>query len=288
MMKKVLALMLALLTVAAISSCNKKEEEDNMNSLDEFRKQDVTYSSYEDPTTHGVFYFESIDTDTVKITGYSGPVAKHTVTIPTSVKTSEETTKDVTTIAAEAFHAVASIETLVIPEGITTIEEYAFAECVQMTTLSLPSTLTKIGKGAFMQCGITTLNLPTSENLTKIDDLAFSRCNNLKTVTIPGNIQTVGMAAFFECMGLEKIVLTEGVTTVEKLAFQGCASLAELELPSTFANTTAPIDDLAFLGSDVLYYENIKIPANTDETSALWKYVQTMRDYLKDAPAQND
>ena len=288
MMKKVLALMLALLTVAAISSCNKKTEEENMNSLDEFRKQDVTYSSYEDPNTHGVFYFESIDTDTVKITGYSGPVAMHSVTIPTSVKTGEDTYKEVTTIAAEAFHAVASIQTLVIPEGITTIEEYAFAECVQMTSVSLPSTLTTIGKGAFMQCGITSLTLPTSEGLTKIDDLAFSRCNSLETVTIPGNIKTVGMAAFFECLGLEKIVLAEGVTTVEKLAFQGCASLAELELPSTFANTTTPIEDLAFLGSDVLYYENIKIPENTAETSALWQYVQTMRDYLKDAPVQND
>ena len=287
MMKKILALVLALLTVAAISSC-KKEDETDLNSLEEFLKQDITYSSYEDSNTHGVFYFESIDSETVKITGYSGPVEMHSVTIPTSVKTGEDTYKTVTTIAKKAFHAVSSVQSLTIPEGIIVIEDYAFAECVQMTSVSLPSTLETIGTAAFLQCGITSLTLPTSEKLTKIGERAFSKCNNLETVTIPGNIKTVGTAAFYKCAGLKKVVLAEGVTTVENLGFQGCASLAEIELPSTFANTTSPIEDQAFLGSDVLYIENVKIPENTAEDSALWTYVQAMRDYLKDAPVEEN
>ena len=283
MMKKILALTLALLTVTAFSSC-KKEDVTDLNSLDEFLKQDITYSSYEDPNTHGVFYFESADSDTVKITGYSGPVNKHNVTIPTSVATDEVTTKTVTTIAAEAFRTVSSIENLIIPEGITTIEDYAFAQCVQMKSVSLPSTLETIGKGAFMQCGIIELTIPTSEKLIKIGNYAFSKCDNLETVTIPGNIKTVGMAAFFECKGLKKIVLAEGVTTVEKLGFQGCTSLEELELPASFENAPKPNEDLAFLGSDVLYYENIKAPENTDA----YAYKEAMKDYLKDAPVENN
>jgi hypothetical protein len=283
MMKKILALTLALLTVAAISSC-KKEDEADLNSLDEFLKQDITYSSYEDPNTHGIFYFESIDSDSVKITDYSGPVAMHNVTIPAVVKTGEDTTKNVTTIAKKAFHAVSSIESLTIPEGITTIEEYAFAQCVQMTSVSLPSTLETIEKGAFLQCGITSLNLSTSQKLSKIGAYAFSKCNNLEEITIPGNVKTVGMAAFFECTGVKKVVLEEGVTLVEELAFQGCTALAELELPSTFANTTSPIEDLAFLGSDVLYYENIKAPENTKA----YEYKEAMKAYLQDAPVVND
>ncbi len=286
-MKKILALMLALLTVAAFSSC-KKEDETDLNSLDEFLKEDITYESYEDPNTHGVFYFESIDSETVKITDYKGPETLHSVTVPTSVKTGEETTKTVTTIAVEAFRTVSAIETLIIPEGITTIEDYAFAQCVQMTSVSLPSTLVTIGTGAFMQCGITSLTLPTSETLTKIGERAFSKCNNLETVTIPGNIKTVGSAAFFDCMGLKEVVLAEGVTTVEKSGFQGCTSLEKIELPSTFANTTTPIEDLAFLGSDVLYIENVKIPENTATNTALYQYVQAMAEYLQDAPAEEN
>ena len=287
-MKKILALFLALLTVTAISSC-KKDEEVDVNNLDEFRKQDIIYTFHEDPDTHGVFHFESIDTDTVKITGYDGPVAMHNVTIPSSVKTGEDTYKAVTTIAVGAFQSKSSIQSLVIPEGITTIEDYAFAQCVQMTTLSLPSTLEEIGTGAFIQCGITTLTIPTTEKLTKIGDRAFEKCNNLETVTIPGNIKTVGMAAFFGCAGLKEIVLSEGVVTVEKLGFQGCSSLEKITLPSTFVPATNdPIDDLAFLGSDKLYIENVIIPENTDENSALQKYVNALRNYLKDAPAQED
>ena len=279
MMKKVFALLLALLTVAAISSCEVDEKTDE-NSLDEYRKQDVTYTSYTDSETQGVFYFESIDTDSVKITGYAGPVAMHNVKVPASVETAKGVSKKVTTIATKAFYAASSIKTLSIPEGITTIEDYAFARCVQMESVSLPASLETIGKGAFMQCGITALTLPTSEKLTKIGEYAFARCNNLESVEIPGNVKTVGMAAFFECTGLKKIVLKEGVKTVEKLGFQGCTSLAELELPASFENTTDPIEDLAFLGSDVLYIENVKIPENTAQDSALWKYVQAMRDYL--------
>ena len=286
MMKKVLALLLALLTVAAMFSC-KKQEDENLNDLDQLREQEVVYNSYKDPNTNGVFYFEAIDTDTVKITGYSGPVEMHTVTIPTSVETTKDVYKKVTTIAVGAFHAVSSVQGLIIPEGITTIEAYAFAECVQMTSVSFPSTLEEIGDCAFMKCGITSLTIPTSEKLTKIGSLAFSQCDKLENVTIPGNIKTLGMAAFFECSGLKKVVLSEGVVTVEKDCFMNCASLEELTLPSTFANTTTPIEDMAFLGSDKLYYENIEIPENTDENSALAKYVEALRDYLKDAPGYN-
>ena len=284
MMKKILALMLALLTVAAMSSC-KKEDETDLDSLKNYLNEEVSYTSYTDPDTNGVFYFESIDSASVKITRYEGPVEKHTVTIPTSVPIDDEgNKKTVTTIGEEAFRTVSSIETLIIREGITTIEKYAFAQCMQMTTVSLPNKLEKIGEGAFMQCGITELILPTSESLTRIGNYAFSKCNNLETVTIPGNIKTVGEAAFFECAGLKEIVLEQGVTTVEKLGFQGCTSLEELELPASFENAPKPNEDLAFLGSDVLYYENIKAPENTNA----YAYKEAMKDYLKDAPVENN
>ncbi len=281
MMKKVLALLLALLTVAAMSSCKKDKDNDN-DDLGLIREQDITYDSWTDPATGGVFYFESIDTDTVKITGYSGPVKMHNVTIPTSVETGKDIYKTVTTIGEGAFRAKASIENLVIPDGITVIEPYAFERCVQMVSITLPSTLEVLGDGAFYQCGITSLTIPTSEKLTRIGSFAFFECDKLQEVTIPGNIKTVGEEAFRKCSGLKKVVLSEGVVTVETLGFYGCVSLEELELPSTFANED-PIEDLAFFGSDKLYSENVKIP----EDAKLQEYKNLLNNYLVEAPVQN-
>jgi len=168
--------------------------------------------------------------DIVKITGYSGPVKMHNVTIPTSVETGKDIYKTVTTIGEGAFRAGASIEKLVIPDGITVIEPYAFEGCVQMVSITLPSTLEVLGDGAFYQCGITSLTIPTSEKLTRIGSCAFFECDKLQEVTIPGNIKTVGEEAFRKCSGLKKVVLSEGVVTVETLGFYGCVSLEELEL----------------------------------------------------------
>ena len=285
MMKKMLALLLALVTVATFSAC-KKEDEEKTNNLEEFRQQDVVYTTYTDPETKGVFAFETVDTDTVKITGYTGPTEMHDVKVPTTVQTGEDaatTTKKVIAIGAEAFKAISSIEDVIIPEGVTTIEKYAFADCVQMTSVSLPSTITTIEAGAFRNNGIATLVFPETCGLTEIAASAFSHCDNLKEVTSPAYIKTVGKAAFFECEKLEKIVLEEGVVTVEKLGFQGCPALKELILPSTFANTD-PFEDLAFLGSDVLYVENIQIPETTPEDSSLKNYVNEIAQYLKEAP----
>ncbi len=287
MTKKLLALLLALLTVASLSAC-KKENEDEGTDLDDFRKEDVVYTSITDETTKSVFHFELMDTETVAITGYEGPTELHNVTVPSVVYTGEDketSKKDVVAIAAEAFKNVSSIQNIIIPEGITSIGKYAFAYCAHLETVKFPSTLKTIDEGAFYQSGLTSLTFPEACDLTELKMATFSKCNSLKEVTIPGYIKTVGMAAFFECASLEKVTLSEGVVTVGKLGFQGCPSFKELNLPSTLTNTD-PFEDLAFLGSDVLYIENVKIPENLPEESTLRDYVKAMENYLKEAPEQ--
>ena len=271
MMKKLLVLLLALLTVATLAACSNKEKDpDNM---DDYKQKDIVYNSWP-REGDSIFYFESIDSDSVTITGYKGPTEPHDIVIPQTVQLNDDaatSTRNVTAIADDAFYAVASIEKVVIPEGITSIGNYAFAKCAQLTTVVFPSTIETIGQGAFVDCGLTELNFPASCGLTKIEPSTFRNCMQLTEVTIPGYITTVGEGAFFNCQSITKIVISEGVELIEKQAFQDTRALEHLELPASLTNTD-PMEDLAFSGSEVLYRENIICP----EDSAAEAYADNM------------
>ena len=259
-MKKLLALLLALLTVASFAACS--DEGDEEENLDYFKQEDVVYTSL--TNEYGTFHFDTLDSDSVVITGYEGGTDLHAVVIPSTVKTGDDeaTVKTVAAIGKSAFKAVSAITSVTIPEGVVEIGDYAFADCVQMATVTLPSTIQTIGQGAFRNSGITTLVFPETCGLTEIKLAAFASCTKLTELTIPAYITTIRQGAFQNCTALAKIVISEGVTTIEKQAFQGTNALAQLVLPSTFTNTD-PMDDLVFSGSDVLYRENITCPAGS-------------------------
>lgn len=263
MMKKLLALLIALLTAASLAACSGDEPNDNQDNLDNYLEEEVVIDSY--TVGESVFYFESVDSESVAITGYDGPTAPHDITIPSTVPTNADgsETKKVTSIAETAFYGTSSIRSLVLPEGITSVGDFAFAQCVQLTSVTFPSSLESIGTGAFQNTGMTELNLPETSALTEISAWAFSNCAALTEITIPGYIETIGEAAFFGCVGVESIVLEEGVVNVGKQAFQQTLALKSLTLPSTFANEN-PMEDLAFSGSQILYRENITFPEGSN------------------------
>ena len=280
MMKKLLALLIALLTAASLAACSGDEPNDNQDNLDNYLEEEVVIDSY--TVGESVFYFESVDSESVAITGYDGPTAPHDITIPSTVPTNADgsETKKVTSIAETAFYGTSSIRSLVLPEGITSVGDFAFAQCVQLTSVTFPSSLESIGTGAFQNTGMTELNLPETSALTEISAWAFSNCAALTEITIPGYIETIGEAAFFGCVGVESIVLEEGVVNVGKQAFQQTLALKSLTLPSTFANEN-PMEDLAFSGSQILYRENITFPEGSNAAA----YVDQM---VLDIPPSED
>ena len=271
MTKKLLAGLLALLAVATLSACSNKNKEGEEN-LEQFKETEIVYTSVDVKVTlldgtekTATVDFESIDSDTVTITGYKGPDQLHTLTLPTLVQTGEDaatSTKKVVSVSDVAFYSVSALTAVVIPEGIETLGEYAFAKCVQLESITLPSTLKEMGEGVFMGSGLKTLPLPEACALTEIADRAFAECEALTEVTVPAYIKTVGESAFFACTGITKVVISEGVTTLKNQAFQNTTALASLMLPASFENTD-PREDLVFSGSDVLYIENITFPADS-------------------------
>ena len=291
-MKKLLALSLALLTIASFAAC--KKEDKKTDDLDDYRQEEVVYTSYTDGKS--VFHFERIDTETVAIVGYEGPTELHEITVPAVVYTGSDktsTAKKVVRIEAQAFKEVSSIKKATIPEGVTSIGRYAFAYCAHLETVEFPKSLNTIEYGAFYESGLTSLTFPelTAEELaagcgiTALQDSIFWRCNSLKEVTIPGYVKSVGVATFFECQSLEKVVLSEGVETVGDCAFVKCVNLEELHLPSTLKTGTDPLDDMAFLGSEKLTIDGVHIPdaSKLPEGSKLVEYKEEMEKYLKSA-----
>ena len=280
MMKKLLALMLALLTVGTLAACKKDSGENNKNP-DAYKEHEVVYTSV--TVGKDIFYFESLDSDSVAITGFKGDTNVHDITIPSTVKTGadESSTRNVTAIADSAFYGAACLRSVTIPEGITAIGNYAFAKCVQLETVSFPSSIATIGDYAFQESGLKELNLPQTCGLTAIGMLTFSACNNLTEVVIPGYIKTIGKGAFFNCTGIQKVTLSEGVETVGDQAFQYNTAMTDLVLPSTFANTN-PREDLVFSGNDLLYRDHIIFP----EGSNIEDYVDQM--VLKTEPVEDE
>ncbi len=128
-----------------------------------------------------------------------------------------------------------SIEKVVIGEGIVTVGKWAFGDLFNGKELSLPSSLRVIEDGAFSEIQCRNLIIP--EGVTSIGDAAFSFNFQLEEILLPGSLEVIPYWAFGECPKLRKVVLCEGIRTLEKEAF--CwAPIEELYLPRSLTTVS--------------------------------------------------
>ena len=99
--------------------------------------------------------------------------------IPSKI-TYEGTEYPVKSIGDNAFNC-ASINSVVISEGIESIGENAFQFCMS-PTYELPSSLKKIGMNGFNGCSVTNLVLP--EGLEEVGDYAFANCYSMTSAVV--------------------------------------------------------------------------------------------------------
>ena len=272
-MKKIFAAMLALLMIATLFSC--KKEEDGDVDLDKYKQEEVVIEYVErttvvDEATGKVeterFYFETLDTETIAITGYVGKDATHTLKIPKELDVSDPNDKTktdvrtVTTIAAEAFYYCSKINAIEFPETVTTIGNYAFAGCALIQSLEIPATVTSIGDGAFFGCtGMTSLTFAEGSALAFIGKYAFSECTGIGEVSIPASVQEIGASAFKDCDALTTVAVAEGVKTIGDGAFIRCKKLESITLPASVQK----IGLHAFSESEALYSDGAVAPAGS-------------------------
>lgn len=133
----------------------------------------------------------------------------------------------------------ASVETLVVKDGVTAISANAAAGSASLKTLTLPNTLETIGNNA------------------------FQNCTALTSITIPASVTNIGIYAFNGCSAIESVTFADGslIETIAQNAFSGCTSLSSVTIPDTvtliganaFNNTAIP-DAITYNGGKILVY----------------------------------
>ena len=155
------------------------------------------------------------------------------------------------------------LTSLNLGNGVKTIGEYAFNGNTNLTgKLILPDSVSSIGKGAFAACGYTDVKWPEGNgdftvvngfsqcrsltgaaieslplSVATIGEEAFWDCINLGSVTIPASVRTIEEKAFYNA-GITSLTIANGVQTIEKNSFQGCADLLGTEIAIPVSVTT--------------------------------------------------
>ena len=236
-------------TLVEHSTNSNREEESGDNLIYDIHNQEVTITDIKrKETIKKLIIPQRISNYRVTEIGanaFSGSSLKEVV-LPSTLKK----------IGSEAFRNT-QLTSITLPEGLTEIGSYAFSDS-SLKEVVLPSTLTKIGYNAFLDTKITELYIPDS--VTNLDPSSFGFSGNysnvlppLTKVSLPSRLQSTGSpfsgqeslkevvfrgnwktipSGLFSGIGIEKLVIPEGVTEIGSNAFLG-SSLKEVVLPST-------------------------------------------------------
>ena len=178
-------------------------------------------------------------------------------------------------IGEAAFYECASIENVILPEGIVSIGKSAFSDCDELVSITLPKTLQKIGDKAFAYSSeLKSISIP--EGVTIIGTETFRYCYSLENVVLPDSVIEIGLYAFcycdiveidlpnkleiigdhafYLCKKLQEITIPETVSKIGKYAFWDCESLTKISIE----DGVKAIDPYAFYGCTAL--TDISIP----------------------------
>lgn len=166
---------------------------------------------------------------------------------------------DTKIIVGGAFYNCNGLIQLTVPEGVVSIGERAFDCSTDLTQISLPDSLQHIGYGAFSSCYALT-EIRIGANASEIEPGAFDSCTGLNGIWVdPDNTaycsdeqgvlynkeKTLLLRAPCTISGCYTVA--QGVTVIEKSAFNKCRSLSEVILP----DTVTEIGESAFSNSSV-------------------------------------
>ena len=86
------------------------------------------------------------------------------------------------------------------------------------------------------------VKIPERTNGMPVRALKDSLCEGapmLEAVLIPPSVRTVGLHAFKDCGNLKRVVVSEGVVSMDNGVFLSCTNLVSVELPSTLREVGA-------------------------------------------------
>jgi len=166
----------------------------------------------------------TVHSDTVAITGYSGPGGN--VVIPEVIEG-----KTVTSIGKLSSFNCTNLTSVMIPSGVAYISDSAFYDCSYLSSIMVSKSNNNyqdIDGVLFSRDGTRLLCYPPGKQSTgytipdgvyAINDRAFWMCRNLTHVTIPDGVINIGHNAFAYCPNLTSIVVPSSVTSIGFRAF---------------------------------------------------------------------
>lgn len=152
-----------------------------------------------------------------------------------------------------------NITDVVIEEGITKLGDYSFNKLASIKSLKLAKSVKEIGVGTFADC--TSLkNISFAKGLEKIGGAAFKSCG-FTTMIIPDGVTIIEGMAFEYNLNLTKVVLPSSVTSIGQYGFYGCTNLDTI---ISYRATAPSIEDKTFKAdaNTLLNIKKIMIPAS--------------------------
>lgn len=167
--------------------------------------------------------------------------------------------KNVTSIAANAFDGCNKLTSVVTKNGLTSIGDAAFDHCTSLRSFDLSDTVSNLGEWVFANCpNLANINVSdANEAFVVVDDVLFSkdmrvlyRCIESKSgsYTFPDETTKMRNGAFENCSSLTYIN-TNNLINIENSGFAKCTSLKRIDIPKicsqrefrygAFANDTA-------------------------------------------------
>ena len=227
---KILALAMALMTVAACTPLNAGDEfTENTNGIEWRYEVIVSHMTYvrvfpvasSDLLTGEISIPATITHDGTLYTvtqigknafrNYTGITA---VSLPSTISVIEE----------NAFRNCTALAEINTPQPLSTIGDYAFDGCSSLQSFNFQASLSTLGKGCFRNCSLLE-DLNITASLTAIPSSAFEGCASLTHLDLPATILQIGDKAISGCTGVEAVTCLAGAPpTCSANTFDGIAT----------------------------------------------------------------
>lgn len=201
-----------------------------------------------------------------------------------SAITTIELPASLTTMGSSVFRNTASLESVLLPEGLTEMGDETFAYS-GVVSVNLPATLRTLGTGTFLECeNLKTVDFAQNFQIERFSVNTFEGCTGLEEIELPASLTEV--TGELNAGGLPEKGLFEGLYNLKRVTFAensncleiGASAFAETGITSiTIPASVTTIGRNAFEGSAL---GEIVIPRTVTSIGA---YAFANCDYLTDA-----